>query len=120
MEKISEFIPLLIIILSVLFSFMRGDKKKKKQNTWQKTVPPTQVPVEDAWWETELPVDDVESESFFQEPEKPIMLSKRKGTPKKQSKTSQKNDSDAFVDFSEADELKKAIIYSEILKRPEF
>jgi hypothetical protein len=114
MDKLSEYIPLLIIIVSVIIS-LAGKKKRKI------TLPEEVFP--------EMP-------SYPLVPDKPI-IKKEVVTPivpkapvleKKQHPIHKKiveiRDNDEYegtsIDFSEPDEMKKAIIYSEIFNKKDF
>jgi len=126
MENLSEYIPLLIILASVLFTMLK--KKKPQGKVTQETTLPGQT-AGDYIDESDLP------QSFkdlfqVQVEEKPKKKKQRKPEvkPVKPVKTftpapvileSEEEVSSPFS-FEEEDDLIKAVVYSEILKRKEY
>lgn len=119
MDNLSEYIPLLIIVASAIISIVRKTKQQAR--------------------EISLPEDILESEEpqpcFV--PEKPIAVKKPVATPVYHKiRTPEKKGPDDYkeiietpdvdeyesisIDLSDMEEMKKAVIYSEIFNRKDF
>ncbi|GHU89657.1 hypothetical protein FACS1894155_07000 [Bacteroidia bacterium] len=131
MDKLSDFIPLIIIIGSVVISIVQSSNKKKAQDM-KKTMLPKGIPVERS--EEAPPVSLPKMKSVISEMEKrktklrPIQevfnpevkrtLVTVPETPVLESDIPES--SGITFDLADTDELKKAVIYSEILNRKEY
>ena len=129
MESLSEYIPLILILGSVIFSAIRGNAKKNKENTAKTTLPGKES-------SDEFNFPDLLSQG------KPAKKGKKKKKPAKiepavvrnvavplvkdnhQFETEEIEVSNEGVfnirDIADTDELKKAFIYTEILGRREY
>jgi len=128
MDKLSEYIPLLIILVSVIFSLM--GKKKKPGNAKQETTFP-EIPVGEFVDERGLPpvltgsyskvVSGKPKQTVIQKPEitkkKEFMPSFFSDIEKLESEEENENSPFSFED--EAD-VRRAIIYSEIINKKEY
>ncbi len=131
MKNLSDYIPLIIIIASFIFSAITNSKKKGKKVT-EKTLLPGESSRQNPPQETSSPVfAPVEK---LQPNKKKIqqLLSEQTRQPieKKQETPLSKTDSLLVeimeepnllqLDISDREELKRAVIYSEILQRKEY
>jgi hypothetical protein len=132
MENISEFIPLLLIVGSIILSAITGSKKKKKEISHETRIPG-------------IPPAGRQRQSIESLPgsalKKEIKPNKAHISPKVSSTTSFKDPSLktkpassrdrvisepdeesplAIIDASDQEEVKKAIIYSEIFARKKY
>ena len=120
MNKIGDYIPLIIIALTFIFSFVKGARKKVTEEELSKTTLPNG-----------LPQKNVVSRPEFQ-PKKPQpqVVSRTQVTSKGHLEIPKKNEeqspisigeitdnSGISIDFSDSEELKRGIIYSEIFNR---
>ncbi|MDR2621094.1 MAG: hypothetical protein LBC48_00760 [Dysgonamonadaceae bacterium] len=116
MDKLSEYIPLLIIIASVIISLIGKKKRPVKEILFPEEVFP-----------------EIEQPPLVHEPipEKKIVkpVSQKIHIPEKKQhpvykKNVDNNDIDEYestnIDLSDPEEMKKAIIYSEIFNRKDF
>ncbi|MDL2322615.1 hypothetical protein LJC52_01355 [Bacteroidales bacterium OttesenSCG-928-A17] len=122
MENLSEYIPLLIIAASVIVSAVSGSKKKKKGEVSHETripgIPPVEYPSDDYKPQPEVISSEkvqvnpraytrlTTHSTSSQRDEKPIVLEEEYAAP--------------FIDTSDLDEVKKAVIYTEIFTRKEY
>ena len=143
MDKLSDFIPLIVILASVIFSIVKGTGKKEREKTAKTTLPGRNTeprPMDTAFPRPveNRPVRQVNNSSL--ELDKKIKQTKKELErikmmqsnlpPKPQIRTSSQTSPhfmsahDAietpFLDVSNFDEIKKAVIYSEIFNRKEY
>ena len=135
MKDLSEYFPLLIIIVSIIISAISGSKKKKaSQKTYIPGIP--QPEQEEQFYEYEPDFEiEPEIESLQKKNKKqPIspIDSNRKFHTKLPSSTktnvSEEDDtnmtleeySKPSIDISDLDEVKKAVIYTEIFNRKNY
>ena len=125
MEKLSEYIPLIIIIGSIIYSVLRGAGKASEAKTAKTTLP--------GYEQTEpIEISEVfpQKKPFYQVKEKKLKARKVEEnpkvrrtviSPKKQILEEEIQNSERIVlDVADADEVRKAFIYSEILNRKEY
>jgi hypothetical protein len=109
MDHLSEYIPLLIIIASVIISIVRKSKQ-----------PAEKVDMPEDTFEPEEP------QPYFvrEEPvsrKTPTPTQKKSANYKKVVETPEVNEYESInIDLSDQEEMKKAIIYSEIFNRKDF
>lgn len=132
MENLSEIIPLLIIVVSIVLSAVSSSKKKKAESAQRNSVPNApspqakRSPNEILWDERK---ETLEKENIRQTVAQPVY--KQKNATKyysqnfmseKESKTvmSEEGYSQPYIDVSDLDEVKKAVIYTEIFTRKEY
>ncbi len=149
MDKLSDFIPLLIIIGSVIVSIVQSSKKKKADQDMKKTMLPKGVPMDRPMDRpTSRPmgaptVNLPKMKSVTVTPQKTVQEKKNEimpaqtifdpaiFNPEVNRSVSTVTDSPIFneptavtagfmFDAINTDELKKAVIYSEILQRKEY
>jgi hypothetical protein len=116
MSKLSEYIPLLVIIASVIISLV-GKKKRPEREI---RLPDEVFPVPESPFIREKPNSEhtiaTRTASKVQFPEKKQHVASKTVTEMK--------DNDEYesvnIDLSEPDEMKKAIIYTEIFNRKDF
>ncbi len=136
MDKLSDFIPLLIIIGSVIVSIVQSSNKKKEKQDMKKTRLPQGVPSEKPLGSPTVNLPKMKSAAVPSVSEKktekipPLQTAfnpevKRSVSSIPESDMSALNQDvpevSGFVfDASNTDELKKAVIYSEILNRKEY
>jgi hypothetical protein len=130
MEKLSEYIPILVILATVIFSLI--GKKKKPAEVTQKTTLPEKT-VEDIITEKEFP------RTISSSKQKLIERNKKKPVFNERENVMSKNIAPALsspakienfgaeeeivnvpFSFEEEDDAMKAIIYSEIINRKEY
>ncbi|MDR1561835.1 MAG: hypothetical protein LBS54_01940 [Dysgonamonadaceae bacterium] len=127
MDNLKEYLPLLVILLISLISQAFKPKKKKPDT---ETAPQAEKTEHDAWFD----VPRVEVKKPMSQPKihRPVTHPKPKkssyaeikeatATAKRQATVvlSDEDTSPPFLNISDTDEIKKAIIYSEIFRRPE-
>ncbi|MDR3061330.1 MAG: hypothetical protein LBU57_04350 [Dysgonamonadaceae bacterium] len=134
MDKLSDFIPLLIIVGSIVISIAQSSNKKKAKQDMQKTMLPKGIPVEKS---KEIPsVNLPKMKSMSSEMEKEEKKTKIRPVqevfnpevervlttvPESRALESEVPESPGFMfDTTDTDELKKAVIYSEIINRKEY
>ena len=118
MEKLSGYIPLLVMIVIGIISFIGKTKPPVKGKPFQGEVFPTMPPLSPIYGEPtpqkkvtpvapRIPIPDKRQhiEPVF---EQPIEVQDIDETP------------DFHIDFSDPEEVKKAIIYSEIFSKKDF
>ncbi|MDL2243217.1 hypothetical protein LJB84_00010 [Bacteroidales bacterium OttesenSCG-928-J19] len=126
MDNLSEIIPLLVVLGSIILSIVGGSKKKKPQDaTNQPKMPSPQgepdIPSFPFFEEIELP----EAEKVVVQPVVKKTSIKKPVEAKVSSLTIPSNkfaeeESEPLFRFDDLDEVKKGIIYSEILNRKEY
>lgn len=133
MENLSEYIPLLIIIASVIISSVSGAKKKKKGEISHETripgIPSVEYPtIEREPYQPEVSYSEPPRISNST-PESPRVDPRIYNRQNFRATSSQENDKPLvleeeytapFIDTSDLDEVKKAVIYTEIFTRKEY
>ena len=125
MDNLSEIIPLLVVLGSIILSIAGGSKKKKPQNTAGQPGNPSPRN------ESDFPSFPFLEEIKLPEKENVIIQpvvkksSVKKPEPKVSPLTPSSNKfpeevSEPLLNFDDLDEVKKGIIYSEILGRKEY
>ena len=113
--EISDFIPLIVIIGSIIYSIVSSVNKKKGQAA--ETIESENVDIEFP----EILDNGNYRDIVFEKKEtikKPIQPKKKNLLPKTDAVFTEENESENFsFDFNEEDEIKKAIIYAEIFNR---
>lgn len=112
MEKIGDYIPLIIIAISLVYSFAKGIKKSAKEDT-EKTMPFFNSPeiLQKDMSNPQIkprPQYQPKKEAFNPEVERTVL-------PIQTEEISDENRLD--IDFSDSEELKKGIIFAEIFNR---
>lgn len=132
MDNIRELIPLIIILASFLFSYLSSSKKKKGNVNLPEPESMFPNPMEVVKPEPEktiAPHLQRKLENLLQKEQETQKQSTKKSVMKESMK--KKNSTVAsivfseevtepFIDVSDHDEIKKAIIYSEIFSRKEY
>jgi hypothetical protein len=133
MDKLSEYVPLLIILASIIISFARKGKKKGAETTslpgredeydadeFRPDIHPWDEPEKVQVQEKPVPVKQVHEKIII-----PTHF-KHAATAKHGNVVSQKaapafdwvdEPNDSYIDISDMDEVKKAIVYSEIFNK---
>ena len=126
MDKLSEYVPIIIILVSLIFTVI--GKKKKPGSIAHKTVSPWQT-------EEEVHVDSSFPLSFTETYQKNVVEKKEKQILRKpESKPKNKDtglpttplisepetEENSPFSFEEDDDVVRAIIYSEIINRKEY
>ncbi|GHV30419.1 hypothetical protein FACS1894177_02970 [Bacteroidia bacterium] len=120
MDKLSEYVPLLIIIVSVIISIVGKKKRPAKEIMLPQEVFPVPQP---PFFEFEKPLPEKKIVKpvapKVQMPEK-----KQHAVYERPVEVQDNQDNDEYegnnFDFSAPEEMKKAIIYSEIFNRRDF
>lgn len=132
MENISEYIPLLIIVGSIILSAITGSKKKKKEVSHETRIPgipPAETqkhPVESrAGSKIKKEIQPDIKHTSAQNKSIPVFKTSPSHIKPSSNKDnvlleSDEETSQVFIDVSDLDEVKKAIIYSEIFTRKEY
>lgn len=126
MDKLSEYLPLLVIIVSVVISFVRKTKQPGKEITLPKEVFPEIPMYEEPAYEKPVhgkkAVTSVAPKAKVPASEKKQPVAKKE--PVSYKKTVEMSNIEEYegsgIDLSEPEEMKKAIIYSEIFNRRDF
>ncbi|GHT53379.1 hypothetical protein FACS189446_0630 [Bacteroidia bacterium] len=126
MDKLSEYIPLLIIIVSVVISLVRKSKQPVKESALPKEVFPQIPAFEEPVYEKPAPEKRVGApvapKPKMMTPEKKQFVAKKE--PVSYKKTAEMPEIEAYesaaINLSDPEELKKAVIYSEIFNRKDF
>ena len=126
MDKLSEYLPLLIIVVSLIFTFI-GRKKKPDNRTQETTLPwETAENVEEEWRLPQTFTDSfqnrVEEKPTIQVFKKPAIKPDFKISPLTSTPVILESEEEGNLSFSfeEDDDIKRAIIYSEIINRKEY
>jgi hypothetical protein len=128
MNKLSDLIPLIVIVVSILLSITG---KKKKTTARNETMLPGKEPGEPWQDVTEMPEikRNMPQKSSYKNPavKQPVI---KQNPIKYKEKNAPKNEvplpeveadfGESFVDVSDVDEIRKAIIYSEIFNKKEY
>ena len=123
MDKLSEYIPILIILFSVIITAL--GKKKKPEKITQKTTLPGQT-AEEFIEEYELPRTPTAPprKTVVEKPKKPASHKPEKEITSFSSETQIHLEPDpegnSPVSFEDEDDVMKAIIYSEIINKKEW
>ena len=124
MEKIGDYIPLIIIALSLIFTIVR--KAGKKEEDTNKTTLPNgssqeDKPFEDIIFERQVQPQSVRTAvKKKQQPDlNPAVLSSLNRNERQSSMLVEEiaDNPEISLDFNDVDELKRGIIYSEIFNR---
>ena len=114
MESLSEYIPLLLIVGSIIVSVISGSRKKKVKESRETYTPK----------ESSVPEFNPHAARYEKKKETPVLQKiSSKPSDSKQSKKivlPEEEPSKPFVDVSDLDEIKKAVIYTEIFTRKEY
>ena len=109
MDKLSEYIPIIIILISLVFTVI--GKKKKAENVAHETASPWQI----------------EEEVIVEKPKKQILRKPESKPVNKFTDTSTtpiipepEEEENSPFSFEEEDDVVRAIIYSEIINRKEY
>jgi len=121
MNKIGDYIPLIIIALTFIYSFVKGAKKKVSEEEVGKTTLPKGLPQKNVVYRPE---------SQPKPQAQPQVVSRTQVTAKKQPEVFKRSEEQSPIsigeitdntgislDFSDSEELKRGIIYSEIFNR---
>ncbi len=141
MDKLSDFLPLLIIIVSVIISIVQSSNKKKAERDMKNTTLPKGIPSERPLGSPVVNLPKMKSVTVDSVPEKKVEKRQALQTafnpeikravpsisvplvsePEMQTLDAEISDVSEFVfDAANTDELKKAVIYSEVLNRREY
>jgi hypothetical protein len=130
MENLSEYIPLIIIIGSIIYSVLRGAGKKNEEKTVQTTLPsyepakpievPEIFPQENPFYQMKEKDKKVKTRKIELNPE--VQRSVVPSSPSSHSILEQEIEKSERIvlDVADVDEVRKAFIYSEILNRKEY
>jgi hypothetical protein len=126
MDKLSEYVPLLIILASIILSFARKGKKKRIETTALPNREDEYSPKTYSWDEPEkvqekpVEVKQVQKKSIIPTPNRHVVTAKQGNVFSQKSTPSfdwDEEPNDSYIDISDMDEVKKAIVYSEIFSR---
>jgi hypothetical protein len=136
MESLSEYIPLLLIIGSIIVSAISGSKKKKKEVVSHETRIPGIPPGEPAkpsnrTFQEKAEHKELRLESIKQTNTKVKSNPNQRIYMKHSSQTSvfegnekileiEDESVQPYIDLSDPDEVKKAVVYSEIFTRKDY
>jgi len=125
MNKIGDYIPLIIIALTFIYSFVKGAKKKVTEEELSKTTLPNGLPQKNVVYRPES-----QPKPKPQPKPQPQVASRTQVTSKGHLEIPTKNEEQSLIsigeitdnsgisiDFSDPEELKRGIIYSEIFNR---
>jgi len=124
MDKLSEYIPLLIILVSLIFSII-GKKKKQDKVTQQTTLPG--IPAGEFVDEINLPpsylktAEKKQKKQTFHTPE----ITKKKENeqtffPDYENLESKEENEHSAFSFENEEDVRRAVIYAEIINRKEY
>jgi hypothetical protein len=129
MDNLSDIIPFLIIVGSIIYSIVKGVGKKAKEDT-AKTTLPGKTSTENYEYEKEvvytLPKSTPKEKSIVpsvkpvkRQEKSPLSVSqsKKENVPFVSPPMVDNDEIDSILNISDVDEIKKAIIYSEIFNR---
>ena len=127
MDKLSEYIPALVILAYLVFSLV-GKKKKQGKVTQQTTLPgKTAGEYIDEWIFPETSQDLQPKQVEVKPEKKPVRQPEvkiTKGEIESFSTTMMPIESeeigDSLISFDDEEEIKRAIIYTEILRKKEY
>ena len=126
MENLSEYVPLLIIVVSIILSVVNGSKKKKA-TTHETRIPgippaePQPMIESESWLPEEIDLIDEQVRHVSTPQIKPASFSSKEKKSSIAKPISPEDEiSEPFINVSDADEIKKAVIYTEIFKRREY
>ena len=126
MDKLSEYVPLLIILVSLIFTIT--GKKKKQGKISHETVSPQQIE-EEIVYESSFPqsITELYKKNVVEKPEKQILHKSESKPVNKFTSLSttpvlseSEEEENSPFSFEEEDDVAKAIIYSEIINRKEY
>ena len=128
MDKLSEYIPIIVILVTVIFSII--GKKKKPENDMQETSLPKEID-EEFVDKRELPRMISGAEQKFSEKTtkktvfgKSEMVKKKEAVPSVFLETAnletEEEKGNSFISFEEEDDVMKAIIYAEIINKKDY
>ena len=134
MDKLSEFIPLLIIVVVAIVSSIQSSNKKKEEQEKKKTMLPKGIPTERPSGAPVVSLPKMESvvvTPSVQEKKREMTQSAAIAFNPEVTRSVMSDSEDhildevvetrsAILDTANIDELKKAVIYSEILNRKEY
>jgi predicted ATP-dependent protease len=130
MDNLSDYVPLIIIIGSVIYSIVRGGGKKRREETAKTTLPgKTASEMVRPERKIQQPLFQPQSQPQSKPVKKVQKVQKETSPVKVQSpKLSQKESSfleeeeyeSGFLDIKKPENIRQAFIYSEILNRKEY
>jgi hypothetical protein len=124
MNNLSDYIPLVIIIGSIIYSVFKETGKRRREETAKTTLPGQKSGKEINRPEVFYNVEPAKNENRKKEAEvipRPVVPSiKSKIRPESEKMIEVEHDSPEFgLNIEDVDEVKKAFIYSEIFNRRE-
>jgi len=125
MDKLSEYLPLIIIIGSIIYSIVKGANRKKAEEELAKTTLPGHTGGKEIYFpamnEPPQPVYKEQKKSKAITIQTPVYQQKMDSLPTTLSVDSELEgwETDG-LHLGDADEIKKAIIYTEIFRRKEY
>ena len=123
MNKIGDYIPLIIIALTFIYSFVKGAKKKVTEEELSKTTLPNGLPQKNVVYRPESqpkpqPKPQSQVASRTQVASKGHLEIPKKNEEQSPISIGEITDNSGIsIDFSDSEELKRGIIYSEIFNR---
>jgi hypothetical protein len=133
MEKLSEYLPLLIIVGSIIYSVIRGASRKKAEELSKTTLPGHTSGEEIYFPETSdqeiFFLEMIKQAESVKEEEKkskvniiqtPVYQQKINTSPKKTVQSEPEEPETEWLKLENIDEVKKAVIYTEIFGRKEY
>jgi hypothetical protein len=120
MDNVSDYIPLLIIIGSVIYSVVKGVSKQKQEETAKTTLPgrksETKVNRPDTLYEVK---QENKKKKPAVIPQSVIPSAKQALRAEVESVMIENEESEPILNIDDMDEVKKAFIYTEIFNRRE-
>ena len=133
MDKLSEYLPLLIIVGSIIYSVVRGSSRKKAEELSKTTLPGHTGGKEIYFPETSEqeiffpeiieqvpPVRKEQKKSKVNIAPPPVYQQTTNDPPKKTLPSEPEEPETEWIKLENIDEVKKAIIYAEIFSRKEY
>jgi hypothetical protein len=129
MDNLSEYVPLIIIIGSIIYSVVKGGMKKAREETAKTTLPgrtsnetvvrERNIPPKNATKAQKPPKSASVSASVIKkEPRETLFGNRNAKTPeRKASMPEEPEDVKPVLDVDDNEEIRKAFIYAEILNR---
>ncbi|MDR0233161.1 MAG: hypothetical protein LBI82_13765 [Dysgonamonadaceae bacterium] len=121
MENIGEYLPLIIIAFSLIYSLVRKGRKKAEEEEISKTKLPKSIPQRDVVLEPQVKsMSQTQTVTYTQPSNKNQPQIFKSSLNNEQSPTFMGEITDGTgisFDFSDIDELRKGIIYAEIFNR---
>ena len=128
MDKLSEYIPIIIILFSVVFSLI-GKKMKQGDVTQKTTLPGKKAEEVVDKREVSRTVGDQNRKNISEKTKKPVFVGSGISNVKESTSSFsseivnleiQDETGDSFISFEDEEDVKRAVIYAEILGKKEY